>query len=223
MSRHIRNNSFWLKLIDRLLVWDSMGTAQSAQTCCRSSISDEKPEVAVAGELPCHPPESPEHPEDASEQKIAINMPPAENLEMTAPAEAEGILEAVVVDEAAAKDASTYYPAELTFSPSSILCGRLAPKFWGNVITIILLGGSYRAALWSGFRITAAVAIASTLTLGTWQVASGSLLRTILHVYEYLNTTRSETDHFLQYRNNGAGMAAVQVGYGQSPYLGCAG
>ncbi|OLP79872.1 hypothetical protein AK812_SmicGene39792 [Symbiodinium microadriaticum] len=146
-----------------------MGSTQS-QTCCKSSVSDVPPEVAVAG----LPRETPAEPQQKEEEHV-VKMEPGDetfgvhdieklHMEGAAAEKQETVPDAVV-------ESKTYYPAELTISPKDILCGPLALKLWGNVVPVILLGGAYRAALWSGWRIPAALGIASTLSLGTWQVA----------------------------------------------------
>jgi len=131
------------------------------------------PEVAVVG-LPRETPAGPEQKEEGWERQVVKTEPGEETL-------GAQDIEKLQIEGAAAEKQETvpepvvepkmYYPAELTISPKDILCGPLALKLWGNVVIVILLGGSYRAALWSGWRIPAALAIASTLALGTWQVA----------------------------------------------------
>ena len=131
------------------------------------------PEVAVVG-LPRETPAGPEQKEEGWVRQVVKTEPGEETL-------GAQDIEKLQIEGAAAEKQETvpepvvepkmYYPAELTISPKDILCGPLALKLWGNVVIVILLGGSYRAALWSGWRIPAALAIASTLALGTWQVA----------------------------------------------------
>ncbi|CAE7536457.1 unnamed protein product [Symbiodinium natans] len=67
------------------------------------------------------------------------------------------------------REAIAFYPAELTATPNDIFYNKGAWKVWSNLFLIISVGGSYRAALWSGWKISAAVAIGTTLVLGTWQ------------------------------------------------------
>ena len=141
----------------------------NASACCTSS-AEVKPEVTT---VVAHKIEDAQEPTKPTETLETVETDAVAKTGSTQ-AEVEVSIEPEKAEKAGELEPGSpvcYYPAELTITPGEMI-GSMAPKFWGNVVIIVLLGGSYRAALWSGYAVSAALAIASTLTLGTWQVGS---------------------------------------------------
>jgi len=62
-----------------------------------------------------------------------------------------------------------YFPSELTFSPKDLFCTSLGGKFWVNQLLFFTTGGLYRLSLWLGWRVPAAVCLATVFCLAGWQ------------------------------------------------------
>ncbi|CAE7338925.1 KCNH7 [Symbiodinium natans] len=62
-----------------------------------------------------------------------------------------------------------YFPIELTFSPEDLFYTGLGMKFWMNQVMFFAVGGFYRLSLWLGWRVPAAVCLATVFCTAGWQ------------------------------------------------------